>query len=187
MSFRTRAAVVLMAVLVFLPAPAEQRPQAPRKHVRVPSIAHRPEDVGSIDGIMKAYYEVISGPAGQARQWSRDRTLYIPGVRFVAMSESKDGKPVAEVVDHQAYVDRTDPIVVREGFDEREIHRITHRFGNIGHVFSTYESRRTADGPVIGRGINSLELYWDGKRWWIAANIWDQERADNPIPKEYLP
>ena len=187
MSFRTRAAMVLVAVLVFLPAPAEQRAEAPRKHVRVPAIAPRAEDVSTMDGILKAYYEVISGPAGQPRQWSRDRTLYIPGMRFVAMSTAKDGRPVAEVMDHQAYVDRTDPAVTREGFDEREIHRVTRRFGNIAHVFSTYESRRTADGPVIGRGINSLELYWDGRRWWIASNLWDQERPDNPIPKEYLP
>jgi len=42
-------------------------------------------------------------------------------------------------------------------------------------------------GPVIARGINSLELFWDGQRWWIVANLWDQERAGNPIPGEFLP
>lgn len=169
--------VVLVAVALFVPA----------QQVKVESIAARAEDVATIDGIIKAYYEVISGPAGQPRQWARDRTLYIPDVRFVAMNVDKDGKPVAHIMSHGEYVERTDTGVVQEGFYESEIHRVTRRFGNIAHVFSTYESRRTEGGPVIGRGINSLELFWDGKRWWIAANLWDQERPDNPIPKEYLP
>jgi hypothetical protein len=40
---------------------------------------------------------------------------------------------------------------------------------------------------AAGRGINSIELFWDGKRWWIASAVWDDERPDNPIPREYLP
>ncbi len=146
----------------------------------------RPEDVATIDGVVAAYYEVVSGPAGQARDWARDRTLYIPGVKFVAMSE-KDGKPVAEVMTHDEYIHRVDDWLLKNGFFEKEIHRETRRFGNIAHIWSTYESREKPDGPVIARGINSLELYWDGTRWWVASTIWDGERKDNPIPKAYLP
>jgi len=136
---------------------------------------------------MKAFYDVISGPAGQARQWSRDRTLYIADIRFVAMAEDKNGKPKAQIATHQQFVDAANPILVKDGFYETEIHRVTERFGNIAHVFSTYESRNRLDGPIIARGINSVELFYDGKRWWIASNIWDDERPDNPLPKEYLP
>ena len=155
--------------------------------VSVSAIAPRPEDVGSIDGMVKAYYGVITGPPGRPREWSRDRTLYIPDLRFVAMEVDDAGKPVARIMSHQQFVDASDGRMVREGFDEREIHRVTQRFGNIAHVFSTYETRRTPDGPIIGRGINSIELFWDGKRWWIASAIWDEERPGNPIPKEDLP
>lgn len=136
---------------------------------------------------MKAFYEVISGPAGQPRQWSRDRTLYIADIRFVAMSEDKAGKPVAQIASHQQFVDYADTVLVKDGFYESEIHRVTERFGNIAHVFSTYESRQKAGGPIIARGINSVELFYDGKRWWIASNIWDDERPDNPLPAQYLP
>lgn len=159
----------------------------PAFHVRVPTIAPRSEDVATLDGIIKAYYEVISGDAGQPRQWARDRTLYIPDLRFVAMAVDKQGRPVAHITSHQQYVDQTDPSVQRTGFFEKEIHRVTDRFGNIAHVFSTYESRLKSDGPVIARGINSIELFWDGKRWWIANAIWDDERPDSPIPAQYLP
>ena len=37
------------------------------------------------------------------------------------------------------------------------------------------------------RGINSIELFWDGKRWWIANAIWTDETPGQPIPNEYLP
>jgi hypothetical protein len=175
---------VLVIVLVAGLAAAQQMP-AP--HVEVPAIAARADDVASIDGIMKAFYEVISGPAGQARQWSRDRTLYIADIRFVATSQDKAGHPVAHVVSHQQFVDGSNAILLKEGFYESEIHRVTEKFGNIAHVFSTYESRQKADGPIIARGINSIELFYDGKRWWIASNIWDDERPDNPLPAQYLP
>jgi hypothetical protein len=175
---------VLVIVLVAALAAAQQTPAHP---VDVPTIAPRADDVASIDGIMKAFYEVISGPAGQPRQWSRDRTLYIADIRFVAMSEDKTSHPVAHVVSHQQFVDESNAILLKDGFYESEIHRVTEKFGNIAHVFSTYESRLKADGPIIARGINSIELFYDGKRWWIASNIWDDERPNNPLPPQYLP
>jgi hypothetical protein len=180
------AAVSLAAALCAACAPAA-RPGASAGGVRVPKIEARPEDVSTLDGILGAFYEVISGPAGSPREWARDRTLYIPGVRFVALSEAPDGTPLPEVSSHQEYVDRTDAGLVLGGFYESEIHRVTRRFGNLAHVFSTYEIRRTQDGPVLGRGVNSIELFWDGSRWWIAAAVWETERPDNPIPPELLP
>lgn len=181
------ATLVTITMLLFSDAAAQKRSETTKlKPVEVPIVAPRPEDVSSLNGIIKAFYETISGPAGQPRQWGRDRTLYIPGVRFVSTS-ARDGKVVANVMDHQTYVDEVNEIFVRGGFFEREIHRVTKPFGNITHVFSTYESRSKADGPVVERGVNSIELFYDGNRWWIAAAAWDSERPDNPIPKDLLP
>lgn len=149
------------------------------------SLSPRPEDVGTIDGIITAFYDVVSGPAGTPRQWQRDSTLYIPRVRFVAM-DVRDGKPVAAVMDHAEFVAGYNRAFVDRGFFEREIHRVTKRFGNIAHIFSSYEYRATENGPVQGRGVNSIQLYWDGARWWIASATWDDERPDNPIPAEFL-
>lgn len=181
-----RSLFVAVPLVLAAAVPAWAQQPAPA-HVEVPTMAPRPEDVGTLDGIMKAFYEVISGPPGQPRQWSRDRSLYIPNVRFVSVSKDSAGAIHADVMDHQTYVDRTNAYFVRAGFFEQEIHRTTHRFGNVVHVFSTYDTRQRADGPSIGRGINSVELFWDGARWWISAVQWDDERSDNPIPPEYLP
>ena len=149
---------VLWTIVIAL-APLAAQPALAPGQATVPTIPPRPEDVATVDGVIKAFYDVISGPAGQPRQWARDRSLHIPGVKFVATGIGKRG-PYAAVMDHQGFVDRTDSGFVRDGFFEREIHRVTHAFGNIRHVFSTYEERRTPDGPVVGRGINSIQLFW---------------------------
>ena len=153
--------------------------------VAVPTIAADPKDVSTIDGIIKAFYETISGPKGQPRQWGRDRTLYMPGIRFVSMSEN-DGRIRAGLMNHQQYVNTTDRSLVGDGFHEREINRIVRRFGNIAHVFSVYEYTND-EKTAKGRGVNSIELYWDGTRWWISFAGWDEERPGNPISKEFLP
>ena len=152
--------------------------------VVIPRVAADPKDVSTIDGIIKAFYETISGPKGQPRQWGRDRTLYMPGVRFVSMSE-RDGKIRAGIMTHQQYVNGTNSSLVGDGFHEREVNRIVRRFGNIAHVFSVYEFTND-DKTAKGRGVNSIELYWDGARWWISFAGWDEERPGNSIPKEFL-
>lgn len=155
------------------------------KAVEILPVEANPADVSTIDGIVKAFYETISGGKGVARQWSRDRTLYTPDVRFVAMSE-QGGKVRASVMNHDSYVNGSNEFFVQSGFTEREINRVVRRFGNLAHVFSTYEFS-TEDKKMNGRGVNSIELFWDGARWWISAVSWDEERAGNPIPKEFLP
>ncbi len=156
------------------------------KAVEISIVDADPKDVSTIEGIVKAFYETISGGRNVPRQWSRDRTLYMPDARFVAMSEQADGKIRASVMNHSQYVNNTNEFLVKEGFQEREINRVVRRFGNIAHVFSVYEFS-TEDGKTKGRGINSIELFRDGARWWISAVSWDEERANNPIPKEFLP
>ncbi len=176
--------IACSAALGQAPPPAAS---APPKHVAVATVLARADEVATLDGIVKAYYEVISGPAAQPRQWARDRTLYDPGVRFVEVEESKSGEITAHVWTHQDYVDRTDASLVATGFDEREIHRVTEEFGSIVNIFSTYESRRTAGGPVIARGVNGLQLFHDGKPWWILGATWQSESPKLPIPKQLLP
>ncbi len=148
-----------------------------------------PADVESIDAIMKSVYDVISGPAGQKRDWSRFRSLFLPGAKLIPSFKSQDG----EGIDHQMwspedYVERAASRLEEEGFFEQELHRVVERFGPIVHVFSTYESRRKADDPQpFARGINSFQLMNDGKRWWVVNIFWTGERPDLPIPAKYLP
>jgi hypothetical protein len=62
------------------------------------------------------------------------------------------------------------------------------RFGNIVQLFSTYESRRAeSDAQPFARGINSIQLHFDGKRWWILSIFCEAESATHPLPAQYLP
>jgi hypothetical protein len=175
---------VLLAAAAATSAQSAATSPAPKLDVK--TVPPRPDDVATIDGMIKAFYEVVSGPKGQPRDWARDRTLYIKDVRFVPIDVAKDGKITPRIVDHQTFAE-TSASLEKEGFFEHEIHRVMERYGPIAHAWSTYEARRTMDGPVIGRGINSIELFWDGKRWWIANAIWTDETPENPIPAKYLP
>jgi hypothetical protein len=144
-----------------------------------------PADVGTIEGIVHAYYDVINGPPGTPRQWRRDSTLYMPGATFVSM-DVRDGWPKASIVTPEQYRRGVDAGFVRDGFFETEIGARIERFGNVAQVRSVYETRRKEAGPLTGRGVNYLMLYWDGSRWWIAGAVWDDERSGAPIPAAWV-
>jgi hypothetical protein len=147
-----------------------------------------PADVATMDAIMKAVYDVISGDAGKARDWDRFRSLFHQDARLIPTGKNpQTGVVMARVLTPEDYIKRSEPFLVKEGFFEREIARRVEQYGNIVHVFSTYESRHKVDDKApFARGINSFQLYNDGKRWWVLTIFWEGETADNPIPKEYL-
>lgn len=149
-------------------------------------LAADPADVGSLDAIIRAYYEVVSGPAGESPDRARDRTLHLPNALVGVPGRGEAGEPKLATMTLDEYHDRFGG-PRSEGFFEVEIHRAVQRFGSIAHVMSTYASSTTPEGEAFTRGINSIQLTWDGERWWIVSWIFDQERPDNPIPAEFLP
>lgn len=158
--------------------------------VVLPSLATaqaRPADVASPDALVAALYEVISGPAGQKRDWERFLHLFHAEARLIPTGVSRDGKVTHRVISPREYATTIGPRLEAGGFFETELGRRTERFGNVLHAFSSYESKRTAQDPKpFARGINSIQLLHDGARWWVMTVFWDSERADNPIPERYL-
>ena len=153
---------------------------------RVPATpAARPADVASIDAILKAAYDTISGPKGQQRDWDRLRSLFLPGARLIPTHTSEDGITTARVLNVDEFIRIGDPNLKKNGFFEDEVHRTVQRFGNIAQVFSTYETRHEAADKPFQRGINSIQLLFDGHRWWIVTIYWQGERPDLPIPKQF--
>lgn len=145
----------------------------------------RPDDVASIDAILDAVYESISGPAGP-RDWNRFRSLFLPGARLIPTGRTAAGVPTTQVWTPDEYAERVTPFFNENPFHEVEASRIVEEFGSIAHVFSTYESRRDPAEAPFQRGINSIQLFNDGSRWWIVTIFWDAERDGNPIPAKYL-
>jgi hypothetical protein len=145
-----------------------------------------PADVATMDSTIAALYDVISGPAGK-RNWDRFRSLFAPGARLIANGVRPTGEVVSRVMSADDYAQRNGPFFEKNGFYERESARHTDAFGNIAQVFSTYESRHDKnDAKPFQRGINSIQLMNDGKRWWIVTVFWQGEDEKNPLPAKYL-
>lgn len=140
-------------------------------------------DVESPEAVVKALYDVISGPAGQARDWNRLRSLFAPHARLIMVTTKR-----LLAMTPSEYVERAGPNLEKNGFFEREVARRAEEFGDVAHVFSTYESRHKAeDEKPFARGINSIQLVKEKDRWWVASIAWCEENQSRPIPKEYLP
>ena len=153
----------------------------------IDSIPADPKDVSSPEALIAAVYDVISGPAGQKRNWDRMRTLFVPDARMIATGKRPNGDMVRRTMSVEDYIKSSGPVLEKDGFFENEIGKTIERFGNIVHVFSTYESKRAiADEKPFMRGINSFQLWNDGKRWWVVTIFWQSETAENPIPEKYI-
>jgi hypothetical protein len=171
-----RQLVLALSLLTSFPLAAQQAPPPAR-----------PEDVSSVDAILRAVYDVISGPAGQKRDWDRMRSLFLPGARLIPTGKSPDGRHVSRVWTLEEYIANAGPRLEEMGFFEREIGRVQEQYGNIVHLMSAYDSKRKAeDAQPFARGVNSFQLFNDGSRWWVVTIFWQGETPDTPIPARFL-
>jgi hypothetical protein len=182
---RITALLPLAAALALLPDTGSAQATPPQ--AAAAAVSARPADVASLDAILAALYDVISGPAGQKRDWNRFRSLFVPGARLIPTGGPAGQTPRATVLTPDEYITRAGVSLERDGFFEREIGRSVDTFGRITQVFSAYDSKRLpSDEKPFQRGINSIQLLNDGTRWWVVSVYWDAERPDNPIPARYL-
>jgi hypothetical protein len=153
--------------------PEEKRPEA------------NPEDVKSPEAIVKAFHETLSGKKGEKRDWDRLRSLFLPDARIVGTSRAGNvsGKQTWKA---NEYINEIGKGLDDVKFQIKQLHSEKERFGDIAHVFSTYQETGTPiDQPSL-RGLNSYQLWYDGERWWIYSMLWHSEREDAQIPQKYL-
>src|SRR5689334_20620579 len=131
-------------------------------------------DVDSVEHIVAALYDVISGPAG-TRDWDRFRSLFYPGAHLIPTRREQDGKITARMFTPDEYVQRAQSIFEKEGFFEQSVANRTEVWDHIAHVWSTYESRHAKGEKPFARGINSIQLFHDGSRWWVVNVYWEAE------------
>jgi hypothetical protein len=142
-------------------------------------------DVTSLDAIIAALYDVISGDPGAARDWDRFRNLFVPETRLIPTRKSPQGELTLEALTPEEYVTLFSSRI-STGFFERELNRISESYGTVTHVFSTYETMEKKDGPSTNRGVNSIQLFHDGKRYFIINIFWCAESIGFPLPPKYL-
>lgn len=193
---RTLCRLVGTLVLLFtLPSPAAgQKAESAQASQTPPSLpivtpaelaakvpAPKTDDVKSIEAIMHAAYDSISGPAGQ-RDWNRFRSLFLPQARFTQVGKGSDGSTFIISWSEEEFIRDAGQVFAREPFYENAIVNKPESYGGMTQVLSSYESHRAPRDQPFERGVNSFQLLNDGKRWWIVSIFWDSERPDNPLP-----
>jgi hypothetical protein len=142
------------------------------------------EDVKSMDAILRAIYDVISGPAGN-RDWKRFRSLFLPQARFTQVGKGPDGATFVISWNVEEFVRDAGEVFSKQPFYENAIVNQPETYGNMAQVFSSYESRHAPGEKPFERGINSIQLLNDGSRWWAISIAWASERANNPLPAKF--
>jgi hypothetical protein len=169
------------------PSATAQKPSAPQSSEQpAETPAAKPEDVRDMDSILHALYDVISGNAGQKRDWNRMRSLFVPGAHLIPAAKRSGGEVTTRALTVDDYIAHAEPFFDKEGFFESETARHVEQYAHIAQVFSTYESRHEKTGQPFTRGINSIQLLNDGKRWWVVNVYWEGETPETPIPDQYL-
>ena len=172
---------------LFASGAAQAQPVPPVQHAPAQPATAREADGASVDTIVAALYEVISGPAGAPRNWNRMRALFAPDAKLMVIGPRPEGGFGLRAMTVEDYISRNMSAFNTAGFYEREISRTTDSFGQLVHVFSTYELLRAPnDAKPFMRGINNIQLAHDGKRWWIANLVWRAEDSGLALPERYL-
>lgn len=169
--------------LLLIAASAIRAPSAPAQ--ATPPAAN-PKDVGSADAIIAALYEANSIMVDQKKDPDRVRSLFIPDGRLIPTATAPNRVVILKTQTVEEYIKGAMAGPQRGGFFEREISRTMESYGPITQAFSTYESRRNVSDTTRVRGINSIQLYNDGRRWWVVSVFWANERNNGTIPPQYL-
>ncbi len=142
-------------------------------------------DAKSVDAIIAALYDVISGDPNTQRDWDRFKNLFKPEARLIPTRKNDAGELTMKAITPDEYIQLFSSRIAA-GFFERELHRVTETYGTVTHVFSTYETKEKKDGPVTNRGINSIQLFKDKDRYFIVNIFWCPENLGFPLPEKYL-
>ena len=143
-------------------------------------------DVKSVESVIAALYEVISGEKGEARDWERFKNLFTADAKLIPTFVNKEGKVAYRAITPAEYEASFTKNIPQRGFFEREILNVTESYGNIVHVFSTYETTEERNGKVVMRGINSIQLLKSNDRYYVMNIFWSSETPQTPLPEKYL-
>lgn len=173
--------IILLISIITINLNAQVKKQNKTKQFQIDSTC-----VLTIDSTIKTLYSVISGEKGVERNWEQFKYLFHSNANLIPSGKTNEGTVMARFLKPTDYIKSSGKWLVENGFFEKEIHRKVDLFGNIAHVLSTYEAFYSeTDKEPFMRGINSIQLFNDGKRWWIINIFWSQETKENPIPKKY--
>jgi hypothetical protein len=141
-----------------------------------------PDDVATIDGLINAYYEIVSGHPGK-RDGERMLSLFIRGGKM-GIGLTGD-EPTHQLAEESVRTERF--LTISTDFFEREISRDTQQFGHMANVMSTYGiSDAMENTNYTARGVTVFQLVRHNDRWWILSTMWQRESPEFPLSADLL-
>jgi hypothetical protein len=131
----------------------------------------------TVESITGRMYALISGRTNEPRDWAAVKELYAPGARLIPIENAPDGSRIARVMTPDEFAASRSLFFEQQDFFEWETAREERRYGRLAHVWSSYEASHGPRGRVIRKGVNSIQLWNDGTRWWILSVAWDAVEA----------
>ncbi|MGB3149912.1 MAG: hypothetical protein WBB27_04550 [Maribacter sp.] len=139
------------------------------------------DDVKSIDAIMDAYYDVVSGSSDDPWEFERDK--YIHSENAVITRLDKNGNAQSHALEAEYIPIGLSP---KEDFYEKELKRGVNQFGNMAQVWSAFEIRTDPEIESNIRGLNNIQLHYEKGRWWIDSWTCEMESETNSLLTEFL-
>lgn len=134
------------------------------------------KDVQSINDIINAYYDVISGSSEDPWQFERDSYIHSKNALITRLDENGLAKSHALELEYIPLA-----LAPKEDFYEMELKRNVSHFGNLAQVWSAFEIRTEPNSPSIIRGLNSIQLHYENGRWFIDSWTCEMESKKNEL------
>lgn len=139
------------------------------------------KDVKSIDAIINAYYDVVSGSSSEPWEFERDK--YIHSKNAVITRFDDNGNAESHTLEAEYIPIGLSP---KEDFYEKELKRIISNYGNMAQVWSAFEIRTDPNTETNIRGLNSIQLHFENGRWFIDSWSCEMETEKSPVVTEFL-
>jgi hypothetical protein len=134
----------------------------------------------NLDALIAEMYDSICFEEGHRPDWQRQARIFAPNARLVRITD--DGIFEFDLSSYRDNIERMIDSGELTSFWEGELWRETRQFGEMAHVLSAYETRRSRGGEVLNRGVNSIQLFRREDRWWVSALLWRREGRLIRIP-----
>jgi hypothetical protein len=142
------------------------------------------KSVAGVNTTVTRLIEIISGPKGVERDEAAFRDLFSLNARLGWVGTKEDSTAFVHLTVDE-FIKRSWRFYSEYGFKEKVYKNTINIYGNIAQVFQSYGTSIN-DKPERNRGINNIQLVYEGGKWKIVSIIWENESVGNRIPDKYL-
>lgn len=145
---------------------------------------------GTPSGLIEALYRMVSFGPGPEPDWEMFRGVFLP--EAIVVFSPRGTRPM-RVMSVDGFIQDwkdffRDAALEDKGFTETIAGMKVTEFGGLAHAWVIFEPRIGGTQPARQiRGLDSIELSFDGTRWWVAAITTDFEGPTQRIPAGLVP